>query len=75
MHALNVGPTPKPCLCIFNITLFNKKDFPVLYFPTKLIIPILFGAKCINSSLASVGIINLLFSYTTNGKAFSFGGV
>ena len=41
VHGLKEGPTSKPELsCIFNITRFNKKDFPVLYFPTKLTIPI-----------------------------------
>ena len=41
VQGLNVGPTSKPVFdLLFNNTLFNKNDFPVLYFPTKLIIPI-----------------------------------
>ena len=43
VHGFIVGATANPSFLIsllFIITLFNKNDFPVLYFPTKLIIPI-----------------------------------
>jgi hypothetical protein len=36
-----VGPTPKPEFFLFIITLFNRKDFPVLYFPATEITPTL----------------------------------
>ena len=38
VQALIEEPTLKPFF--FKKTLFNKKDFPVRYFPIKLIIPI-----------------------------------
>ena len=59
VQGLNVGPTSKPeFCCLFNITLFNKNDLPVLYFPTKLIIPILEYSFCVNKFFASSGIWN-----------------
>ena len=63
-----VGPTAKPSFLLFLlfiITLFNKNDFPVLYLPTKLIIPIfLFFSGFDIIFLASLLIINfLLFRY------------
>ena len=71
VHGLNVGPTPKPLLCwVFKITLFNKKDFPVLYFPTKLIIPKFVYSFWFNNSRASSVTLNSLFSYITKGIAF-----
>ena len=43
VQGLKVGPTENPDFALlFKITLFNKNDLPVLYFPTKLIIPICF---------------------------------
>jgi hypothetical protein len=54
-----VGPTPKPLSCFsFNKTLFNKKDFPVLYFPTKETIPMLLYCGSFKISLASSVIMN-----------------
>ncbi len=83
MHGLIVGPTPNPdSFCCFNKTLFNKNDFPVRYFPTKDINPILLNIGLLKISLASSVItnstififylilINLLPpEYTTNGIA------
>ena len=75
MQGLNVGPTSNPFFeGLFNITLFNKNDFPVRYFPTKLIIPMFFNFFWFNKILDFGVIINLLFSYMTNGTA-SFCGI
>jgi hypothetical protein len=65
VHGLIVGPTPKP-LSFFSLrsTLFNRKDFPVLYFPTKEIIPIClysgFESICLASSVIIKSIFKLL---------------
>jgi hypothetical protein len=78
-----VGPTPKPdSFCCFNKTLFNKNDFPVRYFPTKDINPILLNIGLFKISLASSVITNSIIficyfiflnllppEYITNGKA------
>jgi len=39
VHALIVGPTPKPD-CLFNNILFNRYDFPVRYKPATVMTPI-----------------------------------
>ncbi len=53
-----VGPTPNPLSFFwFRRTLFSKKDFPVLYFPTKDIIPIRLYIGFVRISLASSVII------------------
>ena len=73
VQGLKVAPTPKPDVCwVFKITLFNRNDFPVLYFPTKLIIPMLAYSFWVNKVLASSGIRNLLSWNITKGIAFGF---
>ena len=74
VQGLNVGPTPKPLICFFsNKTLFNKNDFPVRYFPTKLIIPIFSWFWFNKSWRASSGIINLLSLKDIKGRAVCLG--
>jgi hypothetical protein len=85
VHGLIVGPTEKPVSGFsFNNTLFNRNDFPVLYFPTKDIIPMFLYSGLLKISFASSVIINsiylcimymfnvlflLLSEYITNGTA------
>ena len=71
MQGLNVGPTPKPLFsCLFKSTLFNRNDLPVLYLPTKLIIPMLVKDFWLSNFFASSGMMNLPLSKITNGSAF-----
>ncbi len=54
-----VGPTPNPLSCFsLSKTLFNKNDFPVLYFPTNDIIPMLLYCGWLKISFASSVIMN-----------------
>ena len=66
-----VGPTAKPSFMLFINTLFNKKDFPVRYLPTRLIIPIFLFSGFDIIFLPSLLIINfLVYSlYVINGIA------
>ena len=72
MHGFIVGATANPSFLIsllFIITLFNKNDFPVLYLPTKLIIPILLFSVFDIIFFASLFIINFFVDslYVING--------
>ena len=74
VHGFIVGPTSKPEVILsllFIITLFNKNDFPVRYFPTKLIIPIFLFSGFDIIFLASLLIINFFVDslYVINGIA------
>ncbi len=76
VHGLMVGATPKPKFSfLFNITRFKRKDFPVLYLPTKLIIPMLLLHFCDNNFLAASEITNFPSSKVTKGNAVCFGGI
>ena len=76
VQGLNVGPTSKPFILFFSSkTRFNKKDFPVRYFPTKLIMPIFSLDWFIKRLRASSGIINLLSTKDINGIAWFLGMV
>ena len=71
-----MGPTLNPIFSLrFKITLFNRNDLPVLYFPTKLIIPKLSLHFCDNNFFDSSDIINLPFSNVTKGIAVCLGGL
>ena len=70
VHGLKVGPTENPVVSLlFKMTLFNRNDFPVLYFPTKLIIPICLIFFWFSNNLDWFVIINLPFSYIIKGTA------
>ena len=73
-----VGPTSKPFKDFLSIrTLFNKNDFPVRYFPTKLTIPICLFSGFVKIFTASSLIINFfVFGLkVTKGRAVRGGGV
>ena len=77
MQGFIVGATSNPLLFFFSIkTRFNKNDFPVRYFPTRLTIPICLFSERDNNFLASSFIINffVIESNVTNGIAVGYGG-
>ena len=49
-----VGPTPKPPFNLLRMTLFNKKDLPVRYFPATAITPTRSLIDLRNSTASSV---------------------
>ena len=72
-----VGPTSNPFNDFFSIkTLLRRNDFPVRYFPTRLIIPICLFSGFVNIFTASSFIINFFVfeSNVTKGSAVWGGG-